>query len=187
MIWLTQVNVRTRRQEEQAKEAGRLEPKGTQPVRRGNGAPAGIRVLPVYRTSLSHPLNRLKRGTWKPRIFSLKPLNDKNRMKKSSVIQIILSAAEFFFVTVFLVSCWQSDRALDKSGIGDPEKFTYWDRYAGLSIKYFVLLWVAAVILAIVFRRWKHYPTAKAYWRALLPDVLLPPFILVLGWVIILI
>lgn len=70
MIWLTQVNVRTRRQEEQAKEAERLEPKGTQPVRGCNGAPAGIRVLPVYRTNLSHPLNRLKRGTWKPRIFA---------------------------------------------------------------------------------------------------------------------
>jgi hypothetical protein len=108
-------------------------------------------------------------------------------MNKSNVIQIIFSAAEFFFVTVFLVSCWQSDRALDKSGIGDPEKFTYWNRYAGLSIKYFVLLWVAAVILSLVFRRRKHYPTAKAYWRALLPDVLLPPFVLVLGWIIILI
>ena len=108
-------------------------------------------------------------------------------MKKSNVIQIIFSAAEFFFVTVFLVSCWQSDRTLDKSGIGDPEKFTYWDRYAGLSIKYFVLLWVAAVILSLMFRRRKHYPTAKAYWRALLPDVLLPPFVLVLGWIVILI
>lgn len=108
-------------------------------------------------------------------------------MKKSSVIQIIISAAEFFFVAVFLVSCWQSDRALDKSGIGDPEKFTYWDRYAGLSIKYFVLLWIVAVILALLFRRWKHFHSAKTYWKALLPDVLLPPFVLVLGWIIILI
>lgn len=116
-----------------------------------------------------------------------KEQNDKNRMKKSSVIQIIISAAEFFFVAVFLVSCWQSDRALDKSGIGDPEKFTYWDRYAGLSIKYFVLLWIVAVILALLFRRWKHFHSAKAYWKALLPDVLLPPFVLVLGWIIILI
>ena len=41
MIWPTQVNVRSRRQEEQAKEAERLEPKGTQPVRGCNGAPAG--------------------------------------------------------------------------------------------------------------------------------------------------
>lgn len=108
-------------------------------------------------------------------------------MKKSNILQIILSAAEFFFVAVFLVSGWQSDRALDKSGIGDPEKFTYWDRYAGLSIKYFALLWVAAVILALVFRRRKDFPSAKAYWKALIPDVLLPPFVLVLGWVIILI
>ena len=41
MIWLTQVNVRTRRQEEQAKEADRLEPKGTQQVEGCNGALAG--------------------------------------------------------------------------------------------------------------------------------------------------
>ena len=108
-------------------------------------------------------------------------------MKKTNILQIIFSAAEFFLVAVFLVSGWQSDRALDKSGIGDPEKFTYWDRYAGLSIKYFALLWVSAVILALVFKRRKHFATAEAYWKALLPDVLLPPFILILGWVIILI
>lgn len=41
MIWLTQVNVQTRRQEEQAKEAERLEPKGTQQVEGCNGALAG--------------------------------------------------------------------------------------------------------------------------------------------------
>jgi len=41
VIWLTQVNVRTRRQEEQAKEADRLEPKGTQQVEGCNGALAG--------------------------------------------------------------------------------------------------------------------------------------------------
>lgn len=114
-------------------------------------------------------------------------LNDKYRMKKSNILQIIFSAAEFLLVAVFLVSGWQSDRALDKSGIGDPEKFTYWDNYAGLSIKYFVLLWVAAVILALVFRPRKHFPSAREYWKALLPDVLLPPFVLILGWVIILI
>jgi len=108
-------------------------------------------------------------------------------MKKSKVIQIILSAAEFFFVTFFLVSCWQSDRALDKSGIGDPEKFTYWDRYAGLGIKCFVITWVAAVIFGLLFRRRKDFPSAKAYWRSLIPDVLLPPFTLVFGWLIILI
>jgi len=87
-------------------------------------------------------------------------------------------------VTVFLVSCWQSDRALDKSGIGDPEKFTYWDKYAGLSIKYIVLLWVTAVTLAHLIRRRKHFPFTKAYRKALLPDVFLPPFVLVIGWVI---
>jgi len=110
-----------------------------------------------------------------------------NEMKKLSIVKYILSAAEFFCVAVFLVSGWQSDRALDKSGIGDPEKFTYWDRYAGISIKFFVLLWVVAITYALVLRRRKHYLSGKAYWRALLPDVLLPPFILVLGWLIILI
>jgi len=114
-------------------------------------------------------------------------LNGKNRMKKSIGVRYILSAAEFFFVAVFLVSCWQSDRALDKSGIGDPEKFTYWNNYAGLSIMCFALVWVTAVILALVFRRRKHYSSAKAYRQALLPDVLLPPFFLILGWIIILI
>jgi hypothetical protein len=108
-------------------------------------------------------------------------------MKKLNAVRYIFSAAEFFLVTVFLVSCWQSDRALDKSGIGDPEKFTYWDRYAGLSIECFALVWIVAVVLALVFRRRKHYSSTKAYWRTLLPDVLLPPFVLVLGWVIILI
>jgi len=108
-------------------------------------------------------------------------------MKKSIVVRYIFSATELFLVTGFLVSCWLSDRAMDKTGIGDLEKFTYWNRYAGLSIMSFVLVWVTTVILALVFRRRKHYSSARAYWQALLPDVLLPPFILVLGWLIILI
>lgn|SRR6266581_727935 len=115
------------------------------------------------------------------------PLSDKNRMKKLNQLKVIFSVAEFFFVAVFIVSGWQSDRALDKSGIGDPEKFTYWDRYAGLGIKCFVITWVAAVILALLFRRRKDFPSTKAYWRSLIPDVLLPPFTLVFGWLIILI
>lgn len=118
---------------------------------------------------------------------SAAPLNDKNEMKKSIGVRYIFSAAEFFFVAGFLVSCWLSDRAMDKAGIGDLEKFTYWNRYAGLSIMSFVLVWVTAVILALVFRRRKHFLSAKTYWQALLPDVLLPPFVLVLGWIIILI
>ncbi|UAC05013.1 hypothetical protein KVP06_04835 [Geobacter sulfurreducens] len=108
-------------------------------------------------------------------------------MKKSNLIQIILSAGEFFFVAVFLVSGWQSDRALDKSGIGDPEKFTYWNGYAGLSVKCFAVLWTVAVVLSLLFRRSKDFDSKKAYWRSLVPDVLLPPLVLVLGWLVILI
>ncbi len=108
-------------------------------------------------------------------------------MKKSNVVRYIFSAAEFFFVAVFLVSGWLSDRAMDKTGIGDLEKFTYWNRFAGLSIMSFALLWVTAVILALAFRHRKHYSSAQAYWQALLPDVLLPPLLLILGWVVILI
>jgi len=42
-------------------------------------------------------------------------------MNRSIGVRHILSAAEFFFGAVFLISCWQSDRALDKAGIGDPK------------------------------------------------------------------
>lgn len=108
-------------------------------------------------------------------------------MKKSNLIQIILSIGEFFFVGVFLLSCWNSDRALDKSGIGDPEKFTYWDRYAGLGIRSFVLLWIVAVVLWLFIKRRKDFESTRAYWRSLIPDVLLPPLVLVFGWLVILI
>lgn len=108
-------------------------------------------------------------------------------MKKSKPIQTILSTGEFFFVAVFLVSCWHSDRALDKSGIGDPERFTYWDRYAGLGIRSFVLLWVVAVVLSLFIRRRKDFEPTKAYWISLILDVLLPPLVLALGWLVILI
>lgn len=103
-------------------------------------------------------------------------------MKKLNLLQILLSAAEFFFVAVFLVSVWQSDRALDKAGFGDPEKFFFWDRYAALGSKYFFLLWLLAVILSLFFGRRKHFISAKAYWISLIPDVLLPPLVLFLGW-----
>jgi hypothetical protein len=80
-----------------------------------------------------------------------------NRMKKSNIFQLIFSVSEFFFFAAFLVSVWQSDRALDKSGFGDIEKFAFWDKYAGLSIKLFFLLWTISIIFSLLFKRRKQF------------------------------
>jgi hypothetical protein len=61
----------------------------------------------------------------------------KNSTMKKGFFGIILSL-ELVAIVIFTIAGWQADRALDKSGIGDPEKFTYWNNIAGISFYIFV-------------------------------------------------
>jgi len=94
----------------------------------------------------------------------------------------------------FFVSVWYSDRALDKSGIGDPERFTFWNQYAGWAFKIFLALWIAGVVHAIWRRKIEATHNAavastfqKSTWRGPALHLLLPPVLLFVGWLLILI
>lgn len=94
----------------------------------------------------------------------------------------VLSAAELLFAAVSLVAAWQADRAMDKSAIGDLERFAFWNSIVGLSVMLFFLFWVAAVLLAVFARQRGEFASASRYWKDLVPDVLLPPVVLAAGW-----
>jgi len=75
---------------------------------------------------------------------------------------------------------------MDKAGVEELERFAVLDRYAGLSFSIFFLLWFVAVNLALLIRQRKNFPCTKTYWRSLIPDVLLPPSVLIMGWLLLL-
>lgn len=94
----------------------------------------------------------------------------------------VLSAAELLFAAVSLVAARQADRAMDKSGIGDLERFAFWNSVVGLSVMLFFLFWVAAVLLAVFAWQRGEFASASRYWKNLVPDVFLPPVVLAAGW-----
>lgn len=71
---------------------------------------------------------------------------------------------------------------MDKSGLGDLDRFAFWNSIVGLSVMLFFLAWVAAVLLAVLTRQRAEFPSAAKYWKQLIPDVLLPPVLLATGW-----
>lgn len=103
---------------------------------------------------------------------------------KKGFFGIILSL-ELVAILIFTIAGWQADRALDKSGIGDPEIFSYWNNIAGISFYTFVGAWVAGVIILILIRRFlrqngRDFPP----WAKSNVGAWLPPMLLSLGWFI---
>jgi hypothetical protein len=85
----------------------------------------------------------------------------------------------------FVISVWQGDRALDRSGIGDPEKFTFWSQIAGVSFSLFVGAWLSGiVILSCFYVLARKKPEAKPSWQPSNRGLWVPPLLLSLGWVI---
>jgi glycosyltransferase involved in cell wall biosynthesis len=75
---------------------------------------------------------------------------------RKNFLQIVLVLIQIISSLVFFVASWKADRALDKSGIGDIERFTYWNALAGNYIKLFFLAWVITLFIAIIIHVKKH-------------------------------
>ena len=85
----------------------------------------------------------------------------------------------------FVISVWQGDRALDKSGIGDPEKFAFWNQIAGVSFYLFVAAWLSSVAILLYFYVLAQKKLeAKPSWQPSNRGLWVPPLLLFLGWVI---
>lgn len=72
---------------------------------------------------------------------------------------------------------------MNKAGIGDLDLFAFWSRLTWLSVAVFLLLWMPATVVAVVKRQQGDYPSSTAYWKSLLPDVILPPILFIVLWV----
>ncbi|GFO64609.1 hypothetical protein GMPD_25280 [Geomonas paludis] len=99
-------------------------------------------------------------------------------------LKLLLAAAQLACAATSLTAAWQADAAMDKSGLGDLERFAFWNSIVGLSLMLFFLLWVAALLLALF--AWQRDPSAGAWqrWKDLIPDVLCPPVLLAAGWLV---
>ncbi|WP_306535295.1 hypothetical protein, partial [Geobacter sp.] len=85
----------------------------------------------------------------------------------------------------FVVAAWKSDRALDKSGIGDPERFTFWNEIAGISFNVFLIAWLISVSILLFnhFRSRKSHETQQL-WQPSNRGLWLPPLLLFIGWLV---
>lgn len=100
-----------------------------------------------------------------------------------SIIQKGIVFIEVISAIIFFVANWQADRALDKSGIGDPERFTYWNNIAGSCFKVFALAWVCVIVVEVGIHVKDH--GIKSMMKIRLPYyVTLSPLVASILWVI---
>ena len=100
-------------------------------------------------------------------------------------IQIGLVTLQILAALIFFVANWQADRALDKSGIGDPERFFYWNTIATYGARTFLLAWLVSVTVEQLDSMRYTSKTAKGIMRARVPIyIIVPPSVLVVLWII---
>ena len=105
-------------------------------------------------------------------------------MKKGN-IQTGLIILEVISALVFFVAGWEADRALDKSGIVDPERFTYWNSISGDGIKVFLLSWIASIAVEAAQCIRQTGFAVKGILKTRLPIyITVPPVALLVLWVI---
>jgi hypothetical protein len=104
---------------------------------------------------------------------------------------LVLAIHGLQFITgiAFVVAGWKSDRALDKSGVGDPEIFDYWSRIAGVSFWLFMMLWITgSIIILLILRKERQESIIKLLSMNLINKssigIWLPPILLFFGWVL---
>lgn len=94
-------------------------------------------------------------------------------MKNIKILQAI-SLAQMILVALFLWYVWQSDKAMDKAGIGNLQLSQQYNSNAGIAISIAVTLWVGSILVAILSKSFKEKSSQIA--------IALPPLLLVLGW-----
>lgn len=97
-------------------------------------------------------------------------------------VKVVLSVAEYACIAGFLYTSYRADRAMTKAGIGNLDLFAFWSRCSWLVITVFLLLWMIATVMAVGKRPESCSSSSRGYWKSVLPDVILPPMILIASW-----
>jgi hypothetical protein len=96
----------------------------------------------------------------------------------------------------FLVAVFQADRAMDKSGVGNPAQATIWNTRASVAFEAFWVLWTAGLIAAAVEQLKEWRASGRRPWQQPVVDwpltplvraFVLPPGLLALGWLFLLV
>ncbi|HJV37113.1 MAG TPA: hypothetical protein VJ604_18745 [Geomonas sp.] len=95
---------------------------------------------------------------------------------------IVLPVAEYACIAGAVFTAYKADGAMNKAGIGNLELFAFWSRCTWLIVTIFLLLWMLAVVLAVVNQQRRYFARPLEYWISLVPTVLLPPALLVVFW-----
>jgi hypothetical protein len=103
--------------------------------------------------------------------------------RMGKIIFRLLLCLQILSGSTFITAAWQADRVLDKSGMGDLEKFTFWNQLAGIGFYVFLLFWLCGVILLIImrFRSRKNLFQVPSWAQSNL-GVWLPLALLFSGW-----
>jgi hypothetical protein len=94
-------------------------------------------------------------------------------MKYKTYLTIIL-LAQVATIAAFIWFARQADKAMDKTGIGNLQLNQHYNSYAGIAFYVAVTLWVASIFVAILGKHFKETSSQIV--------IVLPPLLLVLGW-----
>jgi len=94
-------------------------------------------------------------------------------MKRLLIILLVLQIAS---VALFLHYVHQADLAMGKDGIGDVEKFTVLNKYAGFSFYASMALWVFAFAASLIKKQFKSKEAQLA--------IVVAPVAIIVGWVL---
>lgn len=104
-------------------------------------------------------------------------------MKKR--IQIGLIIIQILAAFIFFVAGWKADRALDKSGIGDPELFSYWNAITTHGIQAFLISWLTSIAVETIDHIRHAGLTVKVIMKTRLSIyITVPPSVVFALWII---
>ena len=92
-------------------------------------------------------------------------------MKKLLKITLVIQLAA---IAGFLWSVWQSDKVMDKDGIGNLELWSQYNNQAGIAFFVAVLFWVVSIIAAVASKCFRT-PQAQI-------AIGIPPLAVISGW-----
>lgn len=87
-------------------------------------------------------------------------------------------AVQLALVITFLWLSWYADKAMDKSGIGDPAKWESFNNLAGIVFYSFGFLWLSVVFIALLAKSFRSTAAQCA--------ISFPPIVLIFGCILLL-
>jgi hypothetical protein len=102
---------------------------------------------------------------------------------KKVLIQLVV--IQILALSGFLYSARAADNAMDKTGIGDYQKFAYWSQWAGAAYHLIIISWVIGLITTGIyyFKAIENPTNGKTAKGFILYHLVLFPMLSVVGYV----